>query len=113
MKLFIDDFRECPEGWTAARTVTEAIRWLDTNFMAIEEVSLDHDIRQCAGKRCANRNETFEPVARFLACLNFVGRGDKPAPLIRIHTGNIQAGAKMADILGQFYQPYIFNPKDY
>jgi len=105
VKLFVDDFRKCPEGWALARTVTEAIRILAT--MPVEEVSLDHDIRQCAGKRCANRNEVFEPVARYIALM-------PKKPRVRFHTGNVQAAYKMADIIGTLYDPaQLFSEENY
>lgn len=106
MKLFVDDFRECPEGWTLARTVTEAIRLIHTHQP--EEISLDHDIRVCANKRCANRGETFEPVARFLAAYGY-----NPRRVI-FHTGNCGAAYKMAEMLGVHYDPsQIFNKENY
>lgn len=42
MKLFIDDMRTPPEGWTLARTINEAVKAI-VQF-ELEEISLDHDI---------------------------------------------------------------------
>jgi hypothetical protein len=44
MKLFVDDIRDAPEGWTLARTITEAITLLRMYSLEITHVSLDHDI---------------------------------------------------------------------
>lgn len=105
MKLFVDDIRACPPGWTLARTVTQAIRILAT--YAVEVVSLDHDIacRLVNGHEHTSE-ETFEAVARFIALMPI-----KPTTLI--HTGNIAAGQILADILGLKYGYTIFNPADY
>lgn len=43
MKLYVDDFRKCPEGWELARSISTAIRLLDTGY--VEELDLDHDIK--------------------------------------------------------------------
>src|SRR3990167_10858119 len=105
MKLWVDDIRTEPEGWTGAHSVTEAIRILDT--MEVEEVSIDHDISMkvsvgtlAAGYGAARpfvSNETYEPVARFIA------RAYAGKPLaVRIHTANLGAAARMQIILAEF-----------
>lgn len=48
MKLWIDDLRPAPPGWTWARSVDEAkiytvSRFHDKSFTTLEIVSLDHD----------------------------------------------------------------------
>ena len=42
MKVFLDDVRAAPEGWTLVRTAREAIAALKTG--AVTELSLDHDL---------------------------------------------------------------------
>ncbi|BCQ29047.1 hypothetical protein NK8_72370 (plasmid) [Caballeronia sp. NK8] len=42
MKVFLDDERVTPEGWTRVYWPHEAIRLLETG--AVEEISLDHDL---------------------------------------------------------------------
>lgn len=130
IKLFVDDIRRCPDGWVPARTVTEAIRLLATQN--VEEVSLDHDITcaalakmgQHAPHRYHSSEETFEPVARFIAVANecrssYHGEQcgspcDCPPELkIRIHTGNYEMGRKLAGIMGVPYTPKDFDEKDY
>ena len=112
MKLFVDDVRMCPDGWVPARSVTEAIRILDTQ--KIEEISLDHDIacRLVTGQEHSS-NETFEPVARYLALLFDSESFDREDIKVRIHTANFEAGRKMAHILNIEYHNYLFNPCDY
>lgn len=107
IKLFVDDERKCPEGWVPAKTVTEAIRILA--LQDVEEVSLDHDIgcRLVTGQEHSS-NETFEPVAWFILL------GDEECRVkVRIHTANVVAGRRMADILQIEYNNEIFNPENY
>lgn len=104
VKLFVDDIRECPEGWTLARTITEAISILSTGYVDI--VSLDFDIRACANKRCLNRIETFKPVYEYIALMP-----NKPS--IWIHTGNATEGQKWAKRFGvawTMYDPFNYLP---
>ena len=42
MKLYLDDVRECPQGWTLVKTAPEMIRCLESS--EVEEISLDHDL---------------------------------------------------------------------
>lgn len=97
MKLFVDDLRTPWDGWVLARTITEAIRILATQV--VDEVSLDHDIgcRLITGQEHSS-NETFEPVARYLAIM-----GEK-RPCIKFHTSNPVGGKKMAEIIGIPYR---------
>lgn len=44
MRLWIDDERQCPEGWEWAKTSEEAIFLLRTTPFRIEAVSFDHDL---------------------------------------------------------------------
>lgn len=45
MKLWLDDRRRAPAGWTRAYTVAEAQAHLQTG--AVDEASLDHDLGAC------------------------------------------------------------------
>ena len=119
LKLWVDDLREAPKGWVCVRTVTEAIRFLDTQ--GADEVSLDHDICHteparpctCSGTdmcRCYGTKgmivtprvclETFEPVARFIAV--------EPGIIkrVHIHTSNPAGAERMAEIISN-RQPHI------
>lgn len=42
IKLYVDDLRDCPEGYTLARTVEEALQYLRSGEVDI--LSLDHDL---------------------------------------------------------------------
>ena len=42
INLYVDDLRDCPDGFTVARTMSEAIEIMDNNRINI--LSLDHDM---------------------------------------------------------------------
>lgn len=102
MKLFVDDLRSPPSGWEIARTVSDAIRILATGL--VDEISLDHEIRtECC--RLVSY-ETFEPVAYYIKLMVV-------KPRVRIHTANVAAGLKMAQIIGLDYDNRIYDEMDY
>ena len=113
LKLFVDDIRSCPEGWVPARTVTEAIRILATQI--VTEVSLDHDITCEYGLTGSSHSspETFEPVAWYLALMGGQGGKEWIYPTIRIHTANVEAGRRMAQIMGIPYNNEIYSDENY
>ena len=41
-KLYLDDERPCPEGWTYAQTLNEAV--VAASLTVFDEMSLDHDL---------------------------------------------------------------------
>ena len=101
MKLYVDDLRKCPDGWTLARNNTEAIRLLATGY--VTEISIDHDIctpfsgELSAGvrRRLEIGQETFECVAQYIAIMPESMRPTK----INFHTANPSGAAKMMSIL--------------
>lgn len=42
INLYVDDLRDCPDGYTVARNIEEAIHYL-TNY-TVDILSLDHDL---------------------------------------------------------------------
>lgn len=44
MKIYLDDIRDTPKGWTRTYTVEETIKYLKTG--KVTELSLDHDLGQ-------------------------------------------------------------------
>jgi len=116
MRLYIDDLRRCPDGWELARMNTEAIRILATGF--VTEVSIDHDIIACPKPCCGLRmgQETFQPVAFYIACMPEELRPQK----INFHTANEPAAIRMMGILKdvgieseyrESTQPFYFDEK--
>lgn len=105
MKLYVDDLRQCPEGWQLARTVTEAIRILDTQ--RVTHVSLDHDISHGVEVNGLTRlypcGETFEPVARFIGMM--VEASGEIGPQVTLHTANPVGAEKMRSILAGYRMP--------
>ena len=95
MKLYVDDIRRVPDdSWHLVRSNTEAIRILATQ--QVGEISLDHDIAcyLVTGQEHTS-NETFQPVAYFIANMP-----EKHRPkTVRIHTANPVGGDMMASIL--------------
>lgn len=93
--------RKCPEGWTLARTNTEAIRLLSTGY--VEAVSIDHDIcvpfsgelSASIKRRLEIGKETFQPVAFYLSVMPEAMR----PKVIKFHTANPLGAEKMMSIL--------------
>ena len=103
MKLYVDDIRREPDGWTIARTINKAIKAI-IQFEP-EEISLDHDISHEA--RMANGyllvhscDECFCAVARFMVA--FYKDSEKRIPKVTLHTGNPGGAEKMKSILVEF-----------
>jgi hypothetical protein len=104
VKLFVDDFRECPPGWTVARTSGAAVRALFTGN--VDEVSLDYDVRRCSNKRCReSKDDSFVAVYHYLLIM-------KQRPHIRIHTGNTERGQAWAEMFGIRWEG-IYDPANY
>lgn len=106
IKLFVDDLRPAPEGWELARTISKAIRILDT--LQVSEVSLDHDI---ASSLSIREPETFEPVARFIVRIygGFIPGIHKPK--VTLHTGSPSGAQKLKAILADAGIDSIIAPK--
>ncbi|MCX5724405.1 MAG: hypothetical protein NTX84_07830 [Nitrospirae bacterium] len=95
IKLYVDDCRPCPEGWELARTITDAIRILDSGYVA--EVSLDYDagyLRVGAEGHETVGGETFEAIARFI-----VRMPPDQRPVVKIHSANSEGARRMAALL--------------
>ncbi len=94
MKLYVDDVRRIPPGWHGARTVQEAVDFLQKNF--VEEVSLDYMI----GESAVNN---FSPVARFIAGLP----KEKRPRRVRIHTASSSRARELRGILEGFVDEIV------
>lgn len=88
MKLYLDDERACPEGWTLAKTAEEAIFLLETE--KVEEISLDHDL----GDTDHDPEWTGYTVLLHIES-KVVWDDTYHAPRIKIHTANSGARPKM------------------
>lgn len=87
MRLWLDDVRPAPPGWTWATTVDSTIQTLREHD--VYEISLDYDLDYTDGQRKGDE------VLKWLAMM--VDQLD-PFPVIHFHTANPQGGAKFAAI---------------
>lgn len=87
MRLWVDDLRIEPEGWTRARTFSEARAAIEACFDGggdLEWISLDHDLGDFTGP--GGREMTGGDVALLLAERAFHG-GSVPGRL-SVHSSN-------------------------
>ena len=87
MKIYLDDERPTPDGWTRAYTAKEAIKLLKENN--VKEISLDHDLGDESVVLCGNGYDVISWIELQVACSNYV------PPVIHIHTSNASARVKM------------------
>jgi len=78
MKLYVDDAREAPEGWTLARTYEEAMQRIASG--KVEELSLDHDL---GTEGTETGYDILKMIERAMMQVGFT-----PPPIIKIHTAN-------------------------
>lgn len=84
LKIFLDDERKAPEGWTRTRSVDETIAMLE--LPGVEEVSLDHDLGD---------DESGTGYDVILWIEEAVATKGYTPPTISIHTANPSARVKM------------------
>jgi hypothetical protein len=82
VKVFLDDVREAPEGWTRTRTPGETIELLVTG--RVQELSLDHDL----GLDSTESERTGYTVLTWLEAEIAHERWPFPLPTICIHSAN-------------------------
>lgn len=84
MKVYLDDERETPDGWTRVYWPDEAIELLLTG--EVTEISLDHDLGD------DERGTGYDVIKRIeeqVVTSNFI------PPRIKVHSANISARKKM------------------
>ena len=117
MKLWLDDVRPAPQGWTLARTAAEAIDLLKVALNIgdeIEEISLDHDLGADPADGIYARGASEHcgcEVVEFLVNRRPFVRQD-----IRIHSWNGTEAWKMARTLNEAgYGVHIapYNPLEF
>lgn len=101
MKLYIDDIREAPEGWTLVRTISEAVNFIARYFNEIKEISIDHDIS--FEVRVNGIYRPFPSPDSFEAVAHFIGLSWRDAlyttPKITIHSANPDGCSAIKSIL--------------
>ena len=84
MKVYLDDERQTPEGWTRVYWPNEAIELLESG--AVTEISLDHDLGD------DERGTGYDVVLWIEEAV--ATRGFRP-PRVKVHSANSSARAKM------------------
>ncbi len=84
MKVYLDDERATPEGWTRAFWPDEVVRWLETG--QVTHLSLDHDLGD-------DERGTGYDVVLWLEEAVAV-RGFQP-PITTVHSANTAARLRM------------------
>jgi len=85
MKIYLDDERKAPSGWTLVKTPKEVINLLKTG--KVSELSLDHDLGD--DKNIGTGYDVLLWIEKQVYMKNF-----KP-PKIKVHSANISARNKM------------------
>jgi hypothetical protein len=88
MKLYVDDLRDCPSGYTPAKTMEQAIAFLQNNTVDI--LSLDHDLGE-------DENGNLRPTGYDL--VKFMCEHGLRANKIYIHTDNVVGRTNMYETL--------------
>ena len=84
MKIYLDDMRQAPIGWTLVKTAQEALIALSTE--KVTHISLDHDL---GDDESGTGYDVILWIEREVIINGFVPPG------IKIHTANISARKKM------------------
>ncbi len=84
MKIFLDDERPTPEEWERVYWPDEAIKLLEAG--GVTEISLDHDLGD-------DERETGYDVLLWIE--EAVATRDFAPPIMRVHSANSSARAKM------------------
>jgi hypothetical protein len=91
IKLWIDDIRTPPEGWTWAKTSVEALEIVKDSGKIVDVVSFDHDL---------GGDDTTRPVALYMAEFNLF-----PA-VVHVHSAN-RVGVEWLKSLIDRYGPGV------
>ena len=84
MKVYLDDERKPPEGWTLIRWPEEVIKILETG--KVKELSLDHDL---GDDEHGTGYDVVLWVEEAVATRGFV------PPFMKVHSANLSAREKM------------------
>jgi hypothetical protein len=94
MKLWIDDVRPTPEGYTGFMTTNAALRAIRLHYKNIELIDLDHD----AGD-CAKEGGDYINILREMHRLTIVHKMDFSHIKFRLHSMNPVGVQNMRAIL--------------
>ena len=113
MRLWLDDRRREPSGWTRVRNVVEAQALLRTS--SVEEASLDHDLGAC--ETCMGGMSTEEwleahdwdmPTCEhvgtgYTLCVWMKETGYWPRQKPKVHSMNEKGAARMREIIDRHF----------
>jgi hypothetical protein len=88
MKLWLDDVRPAPRGYTLVKTLAEAKKHLETG---VESASLDHDLAD------------GETGVQLLEWMKETGHWPRYKP--RVHSGNVKGAIAMKRLTSQCGRP--------
>lgn len=91
MKVYLDDERNTPEGWTRTYTVAETIKLLETG--EVEELSLDNDLGYSNLETMEYHPEGFNVLLWLEEKVH--NEPDFEVPIIYIHTANASRAPMM------------------
>ncbi len=107
IKLWVDDERPAPPGWTHARSAEEAQAILATSD--VEEASFDHDLgscEQCVAQATGDAGAvTCQHVPTgYDLCLWLVETGRWPKLPLRVHSRNLVGAAQMLGLIARHWR---------
>jgi hypothetical protein len=83
MRLWLDNQRPAPAGWTAAKTLADAKRHLESQ--SVERISLDHDL---------DNDETGLQLVEWMK-----DTGHWPRFKPKVHSGNVEGAIAMKRLI--------------
>lgn len=86
MRIWLDDTRDAPEGWTLATTIEQVIELLSTRG-DITDLSLDYDLPET------------DPGHVGLEVLVALYEADAGYPTLHVHSANAYGAAQMATMI--------------
>lgn len=108
IRLYLDDERPCPPGWTVARSASAALELLTDPGYEVTEMSFDHDLGACA--KCIR---TVAEAAAHLTCRHvptgydlakaMAEGGLLPARRPRVHSMNPIGRGNLEALFDLFY----------
>ena len=102
MKVYLDDERKPPDGWTLVRWPEDAIALLKTN--QVTDLSLDHDLGD------DNRGTGYDVV---LWVEEAVATNSFIPPKMKVHSANSSARLKMENGIESIVRMNMKNPKTF
>ena len=100
MRVWLDDIRNAPGGWTRTYTVAQTLELLRTGQVC--EISLDYDLPE------TDPGHTGDEVLVWLR--NALIRRRIAAPVIHVHSINPYGAGKMAYMIGRMERRHGWQP---